>query len=107
MESFLRPKTHHLPNSGRNILVNLGGSLGVVIVKCEFEEINVPWELFRGVSTVGRQSGFPFHLLPQVPILLRIALIDLGGLLRPLPLLPLACLLRNRRELRIFLMSRA
>ena len=79
----------------------------VVIIKCEFEEINVPWELFRGVSTVGSQQGAPFHPLPQVPILLRIALIDLGGLIRPPPLLPLACLLSNSRELRIFLMSRA
>lgn len=35
--------------------MNLGGSLGVVIIKCEFEEINVLWELFRGVSTVGSQ----------------------------------------------------
>lgn len=31
----------------------------VVIIKCEFEEINVPWELFRGVSMVGVNREFP------------------------------------------------
>ena len=55
MENFYIPKTHHLPNSGRNILMNLGGSLVVVITKFEFKEINVTWELLRGVSTVGSQ----------------------------------------------------